>query len=141
MPVCVCVCVCVCVRACVCVCVCVRVCVCVCVCVCVRACVRAGVRACVRARARARARVCVCVCVCVCVLRIVSMDKILSFTDTLIIAIICSSMHSTANASVGTETEVWPGQPHTLITRPTNMASFKLHSALHNARTGIKELQ
>ena len=45
------------------------VCVCVCVCVCVRACV------------------CVCACMCVHVyaLRIVSMDKILHFTNTLII--------------------------------------------------------
>ena len=69
---------------CVCVCACVR------VCVCVRACVRASVRACVRAC------VCVCVvCVCACArtrasvyeLRLVPMDKILRFTNTLIIII------------------------------------------------------
>ena len=65
---------------------------CVCVRVCVRACVLACVRACVRARARARVCVCVCVRACVrgfsaCVraLRIVSKDKILRFTNALII--------------------------------------------------------
>ena len=55
----------------------------------VRACVRACLRACVRA----------CVCVCVCVrararaLRIVSMDKILHFINTLIIIIINLSVY------------------------------------------------
>ena len=60
-------CVCVFVRAYDCVCACVRACVRVCVCVCVYDCVCAGVRA----------RVSVC--------RIVSMDRILRFTNTLII--------------------------------------------------------
>ena len=60
--------VCACVRARVCQCVCVCVCHCVCVCVC------AGARA----------------CVCVCDLRIVSMDTIMRFTNTLIIIVITS---------------------------------------------------
>ena len=49
----------------------------VCVCACV----------CVFARARARARVCVCMCMCAHALGIVPMDKILRFTNTLIIII------------------------------------------------------
>ena len=56
---------------------------CVCVCVCVRACVRSCVRAWVCADMRACVRVCVCVCARA--LRIVSMDKILRFTNTVII--------------------------------------------------------
>ena len=62
----VCVCVCVCVYTCVCVCVCIRVCVCVCVCVCVY--------------------VCVCVCVCIYALRLVSLEKIMRWINTLIIS-------------------------------------------------------
>ena len=62
VPVCVCACVCLC--ACVCVCVCMGVCACVCACV---------------------VYVSACVCVCVYMLRTVSMDKILYFTNTLII--------------------------------------------------------
>ena len=62
-----------CVPVCVCMCVCVRMRACACVCVCVRACMRACVRACVRTH------------VCVYVLSIVSMDKILYFTNTLIV--------------------------------------------------------
>ena len=60
---------CVCVRALV------HACVCVWMPVCVRACVCACISACVR----------VCVCVCVYALRIVSVDKILCFINTLII--------------------------------------------------------
>ena len=86
------VCVCVCMRACVrvpmCVCVCVFY-VCVCVCTCVRACVRACVCACVCMRVCVRACGCVRACVCVRVraraLRILTMDKILRFTNTVII--------------------------------------------------------
>ena len=59
---------------------------------------RASVRVCVHACVRACVRVCVCVCVrvcvrvCVCARSIVSMDKILLFTNTLIIVIILSVM-------------------------------------------------
>ena len=78
MLVCVCVCVRACVRACVRVRACVYVFVCMCVCVCVCECVRL--------------HMCVCVCVCVSTrarpLRIVSMEKFLRFTNTLIIIII-----------------------------------------------------
>ena len=48
--------------------------------------VRAG--ACVYVCVYVHLCVCVCVCVCVCALRIVSIDKILHFTNTLIIIII-----------------------------------------------------
>ena len=91
------------------------VCVCTCMCVCVHACV------CVC--------VCVCGCVCVCVLRIVSMDKILCFTNTLIIVQINQSTNSTSllvkgvqqnlvccnskGFKNGEENENWPQQSNT----------------------------
>ena len=81
---CVCVhlCMCVCARMQVCVCVCVRVFVCVCACVCMHR--------------------CVCVCVCArthtCTLRIVSMDKILCFTNyTLIIIMFAHNYYTVLN--------------------------------------------
>ena len=77
MYLCVCVCVHACARACV------RAYVCACVCVCARACVRA----CVRARVHACVHACVCVYGRARALRAVSMDKILRFTNTLIIIV------------------------------------------------------
>ena len=72
---------------------------------------------------------CVCLCVCVCVLRIVSMDKILCFTNTLIIVLINQSTNSTSllvkgvqqnlvccnseGFKNGEENENWPEQSNT----------------------------
>ena len=100
----------------------VGVCVCVWVCVCVSVCVRACVRGCVRgvwlwvcACVRAWVSECVreCVRACVCVLRIVSMDKILRFTNTSIKIIdVPDEYWNYVKGNVGETLESRPGGAH-----------------------------
>ena len=121
----------------------VRFCGCLSLCLCVRTCVRARarVRVCVCVRARARACVCVCVFVCACAcararaLRIVSTDKILRFTNTLIIYYtIPSALPSTLFQAqpYGQAGTRWSCLPMTLMDSPGSV------SRSHRITTGSR---
>ena len=101
-----------------------------CVCVCVRACVRACVRVCVCVCVRARARLLA--------LRIVSMDKSLRFTNTLIIITKTVVPYSARATSLSDRLGISPcGDPVLLIaeTHHTDPAYNGVTCSFYNRRS------